>query len=37
MNTERNYLYAVITAIIACSVVAYRALHQALEQAVIYW
>lgn len=37
MNSERNYLYAVITAFIACSVVAYRALHQAMGQAVIYW
>jgi hypothetical protein len=37
MNTERNYLLAVIAAFIACSVVAYRALHHALGQAVIYW
>lgn len=37
MNSERNYLYAVITAFIACSLVTLRALHQALEQAVIYW
>jgi hypothetical protein len=37
MNSERHYLYAAITAFIACSVVAYRALHHALEQAVIYW
>jgi hypothetical protein len=37
MNSERNYLYAVITAFIACSVVAYRTLHHALGQAVIYW
>jgi hypothetical protein len=37
MNYERYYLFAVITAFIACSVVAYRALQQALGQAVIYW
>jgi Flp pilus assembly pilin Flp len=37
MNSERNYLYAVIAAFIACSLVALRALHQALGQAVIYW
>jgi hypothetical protein len=37
MNYERNYLFAVITAFIACSLVAYRVLHQALGQAVVYW
>jgi hypothetical protein len=37
MNSERNYLFAVITAFIACSVLAYSTLHRALEQAVIYW
>jgi|MudIll2142460700_1097286.scaffolds.fasta_scaffold76630_3 hypothetical protein len=37
MNSERNYLLAVVTAFIACGVVAYRALHHALGQTVIYW
>jgi len=37
MNSERTYLLAVVTAFVACSVVALRALHQALGQTVIYW
>jgi hypothetical protein len=37
MNSERNYLFAVITAFIACSVLAYSTLHRALGEAVIYW
>lgn len=37
MNPERNYLFAVITAFVACSAVAYRALDYALEHAVVYW
>jgi hypothetical protein len=37
MNSERNYLFAVVTAFIACGVVAYTALHHALGHAVIYW
>lgn len=37
MNSERIYLFAAITAFVACSVVAYHVLHQAMEQAVIYW
>lgn len=37
MNSERNYLFAVITAFVACSTMAYRVLDHALEHAVIYW
>jgi len=37
MNIERTYLLAVLTAFIACSVLAYGVLHHALENAVIYW
>lgn len=37
MNSERNYLFAVVTAFIACGLVAYTTLHRALDHAVIYW
>jgi hypothetical protein len=37
MNSEKNYLFAVFTAFIACGAVAYIALHRALGHAVIYW
>jgi hypothetical protein len=37
MNSERNYLFAVVTAFIVCGVVAYFALEHALVHAVIYW